>query len=242
MTFPSIYKNRALWQDGRKMKDRDALLNPILDSPMLPELLEEVQRAWAKERRLRQKFYADITPEHKWEFIQGEVIMHSPAKNRHLLATQRIYKLMDAWCMVNGLGEVRVEKAMTSFPRNDYEPDVMFFGLAKAALIEPDTLRFPIPDLVVEVLSPSTEARDRGVKFEDYARHGVGEYWIVDADAETVELYRLAGEGYPAVERQADGSVESGVIAGFTVPVRAFFEDGANLAALRGILGEGDVR
>ncbi|WP_166442599.1 Uma2 family endonuclease [Phragmitibacter flavus] len=208
----------------------------MLASPMLPEMLQEVKRAWAKEQRLRQTFYADITSEHKWEFIQGEVIMHSPAKNRELLATQRLFQLMNAWCVVKQLGEVRVEKAMTSFPRNDYEPDVVFFGVAKALVIEPVTLRFPVPDLIVEVLSESTEARDRGVKFEDYARHGVGEYWIVDAELETVEVYRLEGDWYPPVERQSEGMVDSEVIAGFSVPVRALFGETENLAALRGLL------
>jgi Uma2 family endonuclease len=141
------------------------ILDALMDAPDLPELLDEASRAWAREQRLRQKFYADITPEHKWEFIQGEVIMHSPALNRHLLATQRFYNLLNAYAVTRELGEVRVEKAMTSFPRNDYEPDVVFFGKAKAALIDPDTLKFPIPDLIVEVLSPSTEHRDVGSSF-----------------------------------------------------------------------------
>jgi len=46
------------------------------------------------------------------------------------------------------------------------------------------------------VLSPSTEKRDRGIKFRDYELHGVGEYWIVDTVAESVKLYLLAGETY----------------------------------------------
>jgi hypothetical protein len=53
------------------------LLDALLDAPELPELIEQAQRAFAREQKLRQKFYADITPEHKWEFIQGEVIIPS---------------------------------------------------------------------------------------------------------------------------------------------------------------------
>ncbi len=212
------------------------ILDALLDSPVLPELLDEARRAWAREQRLRQKFYADITPEHKWEFIQGEVIMHSPALNRHLLATQRLYNLLNAYAIIHKLGEVRVEKAMTSFPRNDYEPDVMFIGNAKASLLDPDTLRFPIPDLIVEVLSPSTEKRDRSIKFKDYALHGVAEYWIVDPVVESVELYHLSGEIYPPTEAQADGVLISDVVPGFEIPVRALFDAETNLAALRSIL------
>jgi Uma2 family endonuclease len=213
------------------------LLTSLLDSPLLPELVELGQRTLAHEQRLREKFYADITPEHKWEFILGEVIMHSPALNRHLLASQRTYKLLDAYAITRKLGEVRHEKALTSFPRNDYEPDVMFFGLAKSALIQADTLRFPIPDLIVEVLSPSTEARDRGVKFLDYAQHGVAEYWIIDAVEETVEIYQLAEGEYPPVEKLRSGLLTSRVVAGFEAPVRALFDEADNLAAMREILG-----
>jgi Uma2 family endonuclease len=189
-----------------------------------------------RENKLREKFYADITPEHKWEFIQGEVIMHSPALNRHLAASQALFKLLDVYASVNRLGIVRHEKAMTSFPRNDYEPDVMFFGVAKATLIHPDTLRFPVPDLIVEVLSPSTEKRDRGIKFQDYALHGVAEYWIIDPVAETVEAFQLVDMGYAAAVAQSEGLLWSDVVPGFEIPVRAIFDEVKNLEALRAML------
>lgn len=214
------------------------LLDALLDSPVLPELIYEAQKSLAQEQRLRRKFYEDITPEHKWEFINGEVILHSPVLARHIGASQRVFELLCAFARTRSLGLVFHEKAMTSFPRNDYEPDVMFFGTTKAALIDPDTLRFPIPDLVVEVLSPSTEARDRGIKFRDYALHGVGEYWIVDAAEETVELHRLDGDTYAPAERQTEGTLVSSVVPGFEIPVRAIFDEEENLAVLRRILDE----
>jgi Uma2 family endonuclease len=111
----------------------------------------------------------------------------------------------------------------------------MFFGTAKLGLITPDTLRFPIPDLIVEVLSPSTEKRDRGIKFTDYALHGVREYWIIDPVAETVEPHRLEGDAYPPAVAQKDGLLDSQVIAGFEIPVRAIFDEAANTAAMRAI-------
>ncbi len=212
-----------------------AVLDALLDSPVLPEILEQAQRALVKEQKLRQKFYNDITPEHKWEFIQGQVIMHSPALNRHLLATKRLYDVMSAYARVKDLGVVHIEKALCVFPRNDYEPDIVFFGSAKAALTDADTLKFPIPDLAVEVLSPSTEARDRGIKFIDYALHGVQEYWIIDTVAETVELHRLEGDVYPPTPAQADGILVSDVLAGFEIPVHAIFDETENARVLRDI-------
>jgi len=204
---------------------------------MLPELIQAAQRALGKEKLLREKFYADITPEHKWEFIQGEVIMHSPALNRHLIATMGLFGLLAAHVRVGNLGAVYIEKAMTSFPRNDYEPDIMFFGPAKVALIHADTLKFPIPDLIVEVFSPSTESRDRGIKFQDYAFHGVAEYWIIDPVAETVELHRLpeGADAYPAAQKQGDGVLHSEVVPGFEIPVRAIFDEEENARSMKSI-------
>lgn len=213
-----------------------SLLDSLLDAPDLPELLQEAQRAWENEQKLRQKFYNDITEERKWEFIQGEVIMHSPALNRHLIASEHILYLLSAHVRVHDLDIVRHEKAMTTFPRNDYEPDVIFFGPTKTALIKGDTLRFPIPDLIVEVLSPSTEFRDRGIKFKDYALHGVAEYWIIDTVAETVELHRLSSNVYAPAERQADGLLTSDVVPGFEIPVRAIFDEKVNLKTLQAIM------
>jgi Uma2 family endonuclease len=111
----------------------------------------------------------------------------------------------------------------------------MFFGLAKASLIQTDTLKFPIPDLVVEVLSPSTAVRDRGIKFQDYALHGVAEYWIVDSVAEAVEVYCLNGTTYAQVPLEPDGLLTSEVVAGFAVPVRAIFDEAVNAQVMRQI-------
>ncbi len=204
-----------------------------MDSPDLPEILGEAQRALVAEQKLRRKFYKDITPEHKWEFIQGEVILHSPALHRHLVATQHFYNLLHAHVVARECGQVLLEKAMTCFPRNDYEPDVCYFGATKSVLIQPDTLKFPIPDLIVEVLSKSTEKRDRGIKFKDYALHGVAEYWIIDPKAETVELYRLAGEAYPPAKKQSKGQLRSTVVPGFEIALRSIFDAGENAREMR---------
>lgn len=211
-------------------------VDELLASPTLPEAVETLVRALTREQMLRQKFYEDITPENKWEFINGEVVLHSPALNRHLRAGRRLNNLLNNYVTTHGLGEVHAEKAMCSFPRNDYEPDIVFFGKTKAALFGPDTLRFPVPDFIVEILSPTTASRDRGVKMTDYAAHGVAEYWIIDPDLETVEQYLLAGGTYPATPARNEGEITSEAIAGFRIPIRAIFDDATNAEALRSIL------
>ncbi len=213
-----------------------AILEPLLRSPELIEHVAELQRVIALERQRRLKFYEEITEDGKWEFINGEAVMQSPALNRHTAAVGRIVPLLRAHIEPRGMGQVRAEKALCQFPRNDYEPDVVFFGLAKSQNIIPATLLHPIPDFIVEVLSPSTVAHDRGVKFADYAAHGVGEYWIVDPEAQTVEQFLLRDGRYSEASCQRDGILRSEAIPGFEIPVRALFDDEANLKALRAIL------
>ena len=212
------------------------LISPIIHSPRLAEITESLQRTLEEERRMRNKFYADMTPEMKIEFIDGEVVLHSPARNIHLDVTKWILKLLDTFVGANGLGEVKSEKCLVVFPRNDYEPDIVYFAPDKARTLKADTMKFPIPDLAVEVLSESTEQRDRGVKFEDFEAHGVQEYWIVDPEAGTVEQYVRQGETLNLHMKSGSGELRSMVIPGFVAPIRAFFDAQENLAALRGLL------
>ncbi len=212
-------------------------LEELLHSPRLPEYAELIRQRLADEQTRREQFYSEMTDEFKTEFISGEVIMHSPARNRHLVASGHLFGLLHSWVSSSRIGLVHVEKALCVFNRNDYEPDIVFFGSDKAQRITPDTLRFPVPDFIVEIVSNSTEERDRGVKFEDYAAHGVREYWIVDPIEESLEQYILTEAGqYKLKMKSQSGEVSSVVITGFTIPVQAIFDVEANRTELAGII------
>ena len=211
------------------------VLQPLLDSPALPHLVESLQDALRSEAVARERFRDWLTPSTKAEFINGEVVVHSPARDAHNQVVGRLAALLNAHNLAYALGgKVTAEKAPIGLTRNDYEPDVALWGPEKAAEIGPGTTVYPAPDLVVEVLSASTARRDRGVKREDYAAHGVAEYWIVDADDETVVAHRIEGRQYR--DEPVGATLESGVAAGFAVPTRALFDDAAHLAALRAVL------
>ena len=178
-----------------------------------------------------------MSPNEKVEFIDGKVIHHSPSRKDHLDFTIRLLKLLDTYVSIHKLGAVLSEKCLCVFPRNDYEPDIVFFGRReKAARLRPNTFKFPIPDLAVEVLSRSTEQQDRGVKFEDYAAHGVGEYWIIDAQSQAVEQYCPAKGTYVPVPRSPANELQSRVVERLSIPVASVFDEAENLKALRQIL------
>ncbi len=219
------------------MTTLDTLLEPLSYSPQLPQAIALLSQQIEAERAARQRFYDEMTPEQKIEFIEGKVSLHLPARNRHLDVTLWVARLLQTYVEINDLGSVKTEKCLVVFPRNDYEPDIVFFGNERASRLEDDTLKFPVPDLVVEVLSETTEDRDRGVKFEDYAANGVGEYWIVDAFANQIEQYLLREGAYELNVKATSGRLVSRVIEGVEAQIEDFFDRDRNLDALRKLMG-----
>lgn len=209
-----------------------AALQSILDSHWLPQIARQINEKLTAEAALREKFYDEVTESQKAEFIDGIVVVHSPAKARHIEASDRLHRLLGEWVDKIG-GLLCHEKALCEFDRNAYEPDLIYFTQEKAQRIDGDTLKFPVPDFIVEVLSESTQKNDRGVKFEDYAAHGVKEYWIVDPRDQTLEQYLLEADGsYKLKIKSSSGDVKSEVLGGFTLPIAAIFDAGAFRGAM----------
>ena len=231
-------QTHPVFKETSPMSSVDRLIEPLRHSPQLPQAIAILQSELEAERQRRNQFYHDMTSDQKIEFIDGETVLHSPARNRHLDVTGCIYRLLHIYVSVHHLGQVKSEKCLCVFPRNDYEPDVVFFGPDKSASFTHDTMKFPAPDLAVEVLSPSTEGRDRGVKFEDFASNGVAEYWIIDADAQIVEQYVLENGEYMLALKSGSGMLTSRVVKGFAVAIEAIFDERINLRAIRKLLGD----
>lgn len=214
----------------------DQALEQLLRSPRLPDVMRRLQAVTRAEAKKRRYFYEMVTEQQKAEFINGEIVVHSPVKYQHNQASLRLATLLDAYVRRHALGSVGHEKLLISLTRNDYEPDICFFGVEKAATFTPHQSTFPAPDLIVEVISESTEAVDRGIKFDDYAAHGVTEYWIVDPEAEVIEQYLLRNGAYDLALKVRTGLIASLAVTGFEIAVRAVFDSAEQLAALQAIL------
>jgi Uma2 family endonuclease len=89
---------------------------------------------------------------------------------------------------------------------NGLQPDALFVSHEREHFISERGVEGP-PDLVVEVLSPSTEARDRGIKLRRYAASGVSHYWILDTEGPTIEERVLGEDGYQLVGTFGPGSI-----------------------------------
>jgi len=244
-------------QTGLRSKEvRSTVLEQLIQSPKLPLYLKQLQEILAKEQQKREEFYQTITESDKAEFINGEVVFQSPVKLQHDVASGALFRLISTFVAIHDLGHVGHEKIMISLTRNDYEPDICFFSKAKSEQFFPEQTRFPAPDFIAEVLSGSTEAKDRDIKFKDYAAHSVGEYWIVDPSREFVEQYILVareaegcgqseaisterseqGESYELLIKSNSGRLRSTVMTGFEISIRAIFDEKENLKALQEIM------
>jgi Uma2 family endonuclease len=206
----------------------------------LPQILTKMQGFLQTETQERIAFREKITEDDKAEFINGKIVMHSPASDGHNESVINIATLSNVFSNIRELGKVRAEKALVEMTRNDYEPDIAFWSKAKAQKIDAAQNIYPIPDFIVEVLSKGSVKRDRVTKFEDYAMHGVQEYWIVDPIKQTVEQYILPSEDseiYALLHKLTIADeIESVVIQGFRIPVLAIFDAKANLETLQKLM------
>ncbi|MCU0340991.1 MAG: Uma2 family endonuclease [Spirosomaceae bacterium] len=218
------------------MSKSSEVVELLLEQPDAFKVIEAAQNKLREEQARRERFYDEITPDIKAEFINGEMIVHSPVRSRHAFVSDCAFRIVSLYTLRHQLGRSTHEKVMSRFTRNDYEPDIMFFRKEKADAIQPNQALFPVPDFVIEVLSSATEGRDRGVKYNDYASHGVEEYWMIDADADIIEQYHLENGEYKLIKKTDEGVVHSFVIEGLNIPVRAMFDHEIHVKFVQEIL------
>lgn len=129
----------------------------------------------------------------RYEVIDGELAVTPAPTSGHQIAVGNLVRLLGAFVHDHALGPLFPGPIDVLFGEGDYlEPDLAFVRADRAHLVSDRGIEGP-PDLVVEILSPSTAHRDRGIKLERYRHFGVPEYWIVDLEAKAVEVWRLAG-------------------------------------------------
>lgn len=210
---------------GRYLQD-EKLIFKVLDSPNAPNLMNRIKTALDDEKKRRLSFYNEITEQEKAEFINGEVVIHSPVKKAHNQVNGNLYKIIGTYVVENDLGFVGIEKILIQCSRNDYEPDLCYFNKVKSKKFKNEQSLFPIPEMIIEVLSKGTEKRDRGIKYEDYQNHGLKEYWIIDPKKNIVEQYVLNKKGkFEMILKSASGEIKSITIPGLIIPIKTIFDE-----------------
>lgn len=168
------------------------------------------------------------------ELVEGIPIERMPTTPDH----GRIVRRLEHWLTRAedaGFGEVHVGPVAvvldTSGPRrNVREPDLCFVRADRAPIVTEKAIE-GLPDLVIEVLSPSNRADDLpgGDIWKDYERFGVPRYWIVDPEMQTVAQYEHHGDKFgPPTVLSRDAWLQSDLFPGLTLPVAAIFAPGTS--------------
>jgi len=126
----------------------------------------------------------------RYEVIGGELFVTPTPRAIHQKILMRLGAALEVFAVEHGVGEL-FGPLDVLFGEEDYlAPDLVFVRHDRLDMVTDRGAEGP-PDLVVEVLSPKTAIRDRGIKRVRYAHFGVPEYWIVDPTRQWIEVYRL---------------------------------------------------
>ena len=124
----------------------------------------------------------------KYEVVRGELFVTPPPTPTHETVCAVLHRILDRYVEAETLGMVYTPRAVLRFEDSEVEPDLM---VRQKHVGDSSTWpSAPIPLLIVEVFSPSTQRRDVNQKRDLYMDAGVGEYWMVDPDRRAIIVVR----------------------------------------------------
>lgn len=139
----------------------------------------------------------------RYEILDGDLEMTPAPSPRHQAVSRNLQRLLDRHVTDNRLGSLyNAPIDILLAPTTIVQPDLLFLAAGREQVVTERAIE-GAPDLIVEILSPSTARRDRVAKAALYARFGVSHYWLVDPDARTVEIHALAAGSYRLVAAHA---------------------------------------
>ncbi|HHV75629.1 MAG TPA: Uma2 family endonuclease [Thermoanaerobacterium sp.] len=140
--------------------------------------------------------YLLLPEDRRYEIIGGDLFMTPSPKRAHQQINRNLTTILWSYVKAHGLGEVYEAPFDVLFSRHDVvQPDVLFVSRENLSIVGEYNIQ-GAPDLIIEILSPSTAERDLDLKKKLYARHAVKEYWIVDPDARKVTVYLWKDNDY----------------------------------------------
>ncbi|MCL6634735.1 MAG: Uma2 family endonuclease [Peptococcaceae bacterium] len=142
--------------------------------------------------------YCLMPEDRRYELIGGEFFLVPSPSVIHQRISANLEAILRDFVRRQDCGEVLYAPLdVVLSPQDVVQPDIMYISRERSHIVTDNNIQ-GAPDLVVEILSPSTAERDRTIKKKLYARHGVRELWLVNAGAQVVEVYSLAeGEEVP---------------------------------------------
>lgn len=157
-----------------------------------------------------------------YQLIEGELVMTPAPGLRHQIISANIFEEMRAF--FKGKGVILYAPIDVYLgEENAYQPDIVFISKERKEIIKNDGIYGP-PDIIVEILSPSTAYYDIRKKYRVYEKYKVREYWIVDPDMRSVEIYSYQGGRFVLMSKAEDtGEIGSVVFDEFKLRLEDIF-------------------
>ncbi len=179
------------------------------------------------ERMTAEEFLALPEDELRWaELVGGELVVDVPILRHQLICSEILFELM-AWARAaSDRGLPSIELAVRMGELDVYQPDLVWYRADRAPKHD-DRPPYPVPDVAVEVRSPSTWRYDIGRKKAGYEARGLPELWLVDTAADEVLVFRRTTSEAPqfdvALQLTRFDALTSPLLPGFTVALDALF-------------------
>lgn len=166
----------------------------------------------------------DDLDQHWYELINGEIMRQNYPAFKHQNCQRHLFRILDNHVIKKDLGNTIIPPfGLILGEINNVQPDIMFISKANSSIIKENGV-WGAPELVVEIISPHSMRRDRYDKMKLYHDFKIQEYWLVDPNNQTVEVYNYTEKEYEltcfAVE---EGEVSSKMIEGFIIDVKNIF-------------------
>jgi Uma2 family endonuclease len=139
-----------------------------------------------------------LTDESKrYEILDGELAVTPSPATKHQRVSAKLSTILCTYVWQHRLGEVLYAPMDVILDAHTVvEPDILFVAAARAHILQPHAI-VGAPDLAIEILSPTTSRRDKGIKATLYARFGVEHYWLVDPVEELLETFHVPDSTTP---------------------------------------------
>ena len=176
-------------------------------------------------RKLTYDDYCKTPDDQRWELINGELIMAPSPNTAHQIVCLNLASLVNGFVKEGGLGQVFIAPLDVVLSNvNVVQPDLLFISNARQHILTEANVQ-GAPDLVVEILSPSTASRDWRAKMDLYAEHGVQEYWVVDPEAQRVWVMARTEDTLTEVANYGPAdTLTSPTLPGFTANLSEVFQ------------------
>jgi len=174
------------------------------------------------------KKYLEINDNNRYEVIEGKIYMMSPAPDsNHQAVSREIEFSLLAYAKKTNTGKVFDAPIDVIFDeKNVFQPDIVFITNENLSIVKKRGI-FGAPDIVVEILSPSSYTIDTVIKKSIYEKFGVKEFWIVDIANQVIELFLLENGKYELFSYANEkGKINSKILGDdFTLSLEEVFVD-----------------